>query len=941
MRELEDSAASTATAAVQLPILPLDGKVLFPRTYLRLAITSASALQLLKDLVWEVRSPKTARRGGSSTGNGDASASLSLAIFTRRSSDGDGDAQQALATTAEAKDAVYHVGTVARVVQLTRMQGGATGLSVLVQGLYRVQLQDVAQTRPYLVGTVQKLLAPPLPLKSRADGKVEKDASLTLEQLALRLKQLTQEYLETAKSSPLLRRSNGLVDAIGNSSAGELADVVVSYLNVGAAEKQDVLEAVSVYQRCERAVVLLEQETEKARLQRKIQSEVQGKLEGTRKEFLLRQQLEAIKKELGEVGDDGAGGDNAGEIKLLEDRLNALTLEPKAAKVAQRELRRLKGMTAMQPEFGILHNYLEFFSELPWNAATADSLLVERVRQQLDADHYGLDKVKKRITEYIAVRSLKRDMRGPILCLVGPPGVGKTSLGRSIAAATNRKFERVALGGVHDESEIRGHRKTYVGAMPGCVLNALRHAETNNPVLLLDEVDKLGKDFRGDPASALLEVLDPHQNNTFTDHYLNVPFDLSHVLFLATANSLDTIPAPLLDRMEVIELSGYSVEQKVEIARRYLLPQQIEANGLREEMVRVSDDALRFLIMRYTREAGVRDLERQVGALCRYVAVDVVRELDEAKQQQQKTGGNKKDETDADLVAAFDPIFIDKKMVHAILGHELVFNEVALRSSVPGVATGMSWSTAGGSILFVEASCTRHSPDELSTATSATLSHSAPTLQLTGKLGDVMKESAQLALSWLRVNAHLIELPPLPATSATGEASGPSVISLDGISGVHVHFPEGAIPKDGPSAGGAIVCALLSVISGIPVPVDISMTGEITLRGVILPVGGIREKVLAAIRAGIKRVILPRGNKSEAEELREEFAGVTTSQLRERDAHKPRVQLLFVSDLRELVQLVFRMKVREDSRVRRVDGSSAATSGGLDFTSDPVLLSML
>ncbi|KAF1793437.1 P-loop containing nucleoside triphosphate hydrolase [Phytophthora cactorum] len=890
---MEDRATSTATAALQLPILPLDGKVLFPRTYLRLAITSASALQLLKDLVWEVRSPKTSKRNA---GDSAASTSLTLAIFTRRNS------TEATQTPR---------GDVARVVQLTRMQGGVAGLSVLVQGLHRVQLQDVAQTRPYLVGSVQRLVAP-VPMK----GAKTEDTALTLEQLALRLKHLTQEYLETAKSAPLLRRSNGLVDAIGNSSAGELADVVVSYLNVGVDEKQQVLEAVPS--------LFAVNETEKARLQRKIQSEVQDKLEGTRKEFLLRQQLEAIKKELGEAGDDGAGGDNAGEIKLLEDRLNALTLDPKASKIAQREL----------PGVWYPPQLPRFFSELPWNTSTADSLLVERVRKQLDADHYGLDKVKKRITEYIAVRSLKRDMRGPILCLVGPPGVGKTSLGRSIATATNRKFERVALGGVHDESEIRGHRKTYVGAMPGCILNALRHAETNNPVLLLDEVDKLGKDFRGDPASALLEVLDPHQNNTFTDHYLNVPFDLSRTLFLATANSLDTIPGPLLDRMEVIELSGYSVEQKVEIARRYLLPQQIEANGLREDMVRISDEALRYLIMRYTREAGVRDLERQVGALCRYVAVDVVRELDESDQRQEQKGVDS-----SDRLALFDPIFIDKKMIRSILGHELVFNEVALRSSVPGVATGMSWSTAGGSILFVEASCTRLAPsDNAATSSSSTSANSAPTLQLTGKLGDVMKESAQLALSWLLVNAHLIELPREESTSAiAGELSGPNALSLDGISSVHVHFPEGAIPKDGPSAGGAIVCALLSVISGLPVPVDIAMTGEITLRGVILPVGGIREKVLAAIRAGIKRVILPRGNKNEAEELRKEFAGVSTGNSRDRDNRKDRVQLLFVSDLRELIQIVFHMRVREDPGVRRLNVSSA--SGGVDY--DPVLLSML
>uniref|UniRef100_M4BHM9 Lon N-terminal domain-containing protein n=1 Tax=Hyaloperonospora arabidopsidis (strain Emoy2) TaxID=559515 RepID=M4BHM9_HYAAE len=554
----------------------------FSRTPTSASITSASALQLFKDLVSEVRASKQSRRTQSES---TPSPLLTIAIFTRRRTKEDArDEQQCEAKTL--KDAVYSVGTLARVVQLTRLVGGLSGLSVLVQGLHRVQLQDVCQTRPYLVGAVQPLVAP-----VAAEGSPTDETELELGQLALNLKQLTRVYLQAASSALSLRCRNALVDAIENSPLDELADVVVSYLNVDVQEKQAVLETVPAVLRCKRAVALLEQETEKARLQRKIQSEMRNKLEGTRKEYLLRQQLEAIKKKLGEEGDDGAEGDNVSEIKMLEDRLNALDLEPKAAKVAQRELRRLKGMTAMQPEYGILHNYLEFFLELPWNTSTADSLTVERVCKQLDADHYGLDKVKKRITEYIAVRSLKHDMRGPILCLVGPPGVGKTSLGRSIAGATNRKFERVALGGVHEESEIRGHRKTYIGAMPGSILNALRHAESNNPVLLLDEVDKLGKDFRGDPANALLEVLDPHQNDTFTDHYLNVPFDLSRTLFLATANSLNTIPSPLLDRMEVIELSGYSVEQKMEITRRYLLPQQIEANGLRPGMVQLSDEA--------------------------------------------------------------------------------------------------------------------------------------------------------------------------------------------------------------------------------------------------------------------------------------------------------------------------------------------------------------
>lgn len=876
---------------LQLPILPIENKVLFPRTYMRLSITSAAALQLLKDLVWEVQSTKPRK-----------ATSLSLGIFTKRPADGK-------QPTGEDNQGLYTTGTLARVVQLTRMQD-SNGLSVLVQGLHRIELTEFSQKAPYLIANVQKVFRDLIQKPDAKSADVLKNGEAiekTVENLALKLKQLTQEYLEMSKSSLLLRKSNGLINAISNSSIGELADVVVSYLNADVAAKQKVLEAIDIKTRCEHAILLLGQEIEKSKIQRKIQNDVQDKLEGTRKEFLLRQQLEAIKKELGETGDDAGEG---GEMKLLEDKIKALTLNQKAEKVVNRELRRLKTMNSSQPEYGIIHNYLDFFSELPWNSQTEDTLLVEQVRTQLDADHYGLEKVKKRITEYIAVRSLKNDMKGPILCLLGPPGVGKTSLGKSIATATSRKFERIALGGVHDESEIRGHRKTYIGAMPGCILNALRHAESQNPVLLLDEVDKIGKDFRGDPSSALLEVLDPHQNHTFTDHYLNVPFDLSNVMFIATANSLETIPAPLLDRMEIIEVSGYSVEQKIEIAKRYLLPRQVEENGLEKSLLTISDDVLRFLIMSYTREAGVRDLERQVGAICRYVAVNVVKELDSHKKKQNKKQGNS---NESNVLSSFKPTRIDRAMIKRILGHELVFNEVALRSSVPGVATGMSWSTVGGSILFVEASCTRTPASQLTlralTSSSAAALNAAPKLQLTGKLGDVMKESAQLALSWLRVNAHLIEFPASLEKNDLPPSSSHRTVSLEGISDVHIHFPEGAISKDGPSAGGAIVCALLSSITGIPVPIDIAMTGEITLRGVILPVGGIREKVLAAIRAGIKRIILPNGNKNEAEELRKEFASVGLDGKR---MGRSDVQVLFVSDLRELVELVFGMKVRDD-----------------------------
>ncbi|TMW66515.1 hypothetical protein Poli38472_004280 [Pythium oligandrum] len=854
-----------------LPVLPIEGKVLFPRTYLRLTVTAASALQLLKDLVWDVQATsKTSRRGA-------ALATLSVAVFTKRE-------------TQDAKGELYEVGTLAKVVQLTRVQG-SNGLMILVQGLTRIRLGDVVQKTPYLIAKVHKVAT-----NDGVYATQTEELPASVESRAKKLKELTQEYMELTRSgSAVLRKTSGVINAISAASFGELADVVVSYMDVEVPEKQKVLEAVDINVRCDLATGLLAQEIEKAKLQKKIATDVQDKLEGSRKEFLLRQQLEAIKKELGETDDDGPDSNDA---KVLEDRIKTLKLDTKADKVAMRELRRLKNMPSSQPEYSIIHNYLEFFTELPWSKETQDSLIVREVQKQLDADHYGLEKVKKRITEYIAVRSLKKDMKGPILCLLGPPGVGKTSLGKSIATATKRKFERIALGGVHDESEIRGHRKTYIGAMPGCILNALRHADSKNPVILLDEVDKIGKDFRGDPSSALLEVLDPHQNNTFTDHYLNVPFDLSNVMFIATANSLSTIPGPLLDRMEIIEVSGYSVEQKMEIAKRYLLPRQMEENGLEIGMVNIADDALRFLIMNYTREAGVRNLERQVGAICRYVAVTVVNELD-------ASGGDE---------ATKKPTMVDEALIQQILGPQLVFNEVALRSSVPGVATGMSWSTMGGSILFVEASCTRVSPAQL-LATAPTTGF--PRLHLTGKLGDVMKESAQLALSWLRANAHLIELP----SKATGVSDQKSIISLEGISDVHVHFPEGAISKDGPSAGGAIVCALLSVVSGIPVPADIAMTGEVTLRGVILPVGGIREKVLAAIRAGIKRVILPQGNQHEADELKTEFERAGKSAASD-------VQIMFVKDLKELVHLVFGMKVHDDHpNVVALDPFSS-TSGG-------------
>jgi ATP-dependent Lon protease len=517
----------------------------------------------------------------------------------------------------------------------------------------------------------------------------------------------------------------------------------------------------------------------------------------TQREYYLRQQLKAIKEELGEMGEEEE------ELDELGERLKKAGLPPEVEKVAQKELARLKTIPAQSSEYTVARTYLDWIADLPWSKKTEDNLDIDNARRVLDSDHYGLEKVKKRILEYLAVRKLKNDMRGPILCLVGPPGVGKTSLGQSIARAVGRKFVRLSLGGVRDEAEIRGHRRTYVGALPGRVIRSMKKAGTINPVMMLDEVDKLGADFRGDPSAALLEVLDPEQNNTFSDHYLDVDYDLSKILFVATANQLDPIPAPLRDRMEVIELPGYTFEEKKQIATRHLVPKQLKEHGLRSDVVELTDKALAKLIVGYTREAGVRSLERRVADVCRSVAVEVA----EGK------------------VAEGQKRVVDEPDIGELLGPDKFYNEVAERTEVSGVATGLAWTAVGGDLLFIE----------------ATKMTGKGSLTLTGQLGDVMKESAQAALSYVRSKAPALGI-------------APNFLEKQDI---HIHFPAGAIPKDGPSAGVTILTALVSLLTGIRVRGDTAMTGEATLRGMVLPVGGIKEKVLAAHRAGIKRIILP------------------------------------------------------------------------------------
>jgi ATP-dependent Lon protease len=569
----------------------------------------------------------------------------------------------------------------------------------------------------------------------------------------------------------------------------------------------EVLNMVEVSKRLETVLELLHRKLEVLKLSNKIDSQVKGEMNKTQREYYLRQQLKAIKEELGEA--DGTEGD----LDELEQKLKNAHLPPEAEKISRKELRRLRQMPSSSSEYTVGRTYLEWFADLPWQKSTTDSLDIQEARRLLDDRHYGLEKVKKRIIEYLAVRKLKENMKGPILCMVGPPGVGKTSLGASIAETLGRKFHRISLGGVRDEAEIRGHRRTYVGALPGRIIQGLKKAGTNNPVIVLDEIDKLSYDFRGDPASALLEVLDPEQNFSFSDHYLEVPFDLSKVLFIATANQLDPVPPALKDRMEVLEIPGYTHEEKSHIATRHLLPRVLDAHGLDDELFELGDDALNSIIIDYTREAGVRNLERTITSVVRGVAVHV------AEGKKEKTVVHKDDLTE-------------------YLGPEKFFNEVAQRTDLPGVATGLAWTASGGDILFIE----------------ATRMGGKGGLTLTGQLGNVMKESAQAAQSYIRARS-----PEFGLADNFWEKND-----------IHVHVPAGSIPKDGPSAGVTMICALTSLVTGIKVRSDVAMTGEITLRGNVLPVGGIKEKVLAALRSGVTDVILPERNKKDLFEVPEE-----------------------------------------------------------------------
>jgi ATP-dependent Lon protease len=679
---------------------------------------------------------------------------------------------------------IYWIGTVAKILKVFNLADGTK--SVLTQGLGRVQVISILHSDPFIRAVVR-------------DIPTEREGGMAIEAMATNLK---SQFKKAVELSPNLTEEQ-LNMVLNLEDQGSVADLIAAVIPVSVGEKQKILEEFSLQRRLELVTVALAKLLEKLELGSKIQSDVQEEINKSQREYFLREQMKAIKKQLGE--------DESGvEINELRKRVEDAKLPEEARRVADKELQRLSQMNQASAEYMVSRTYLDWILDLPWSVSTQDTLDLPHAREVLESDHYGLEKVKKRILEYLAVRKLKNDMRGPILVFVGPPGVGKTSLGRSIANALGRKFVRISLGGVHDEAEIRGHRRTYIGALPGRIIQGLKKAGSNNPVFMLDEVDKIGQDFRGDPSAALLEVLDPEQNFSFSDHYLEIPFDLSKVLFIATANMIETVPLPLRDRMEIIEIPSYVEDEKLHIARKFLVPKQAREHGLAPEQVSFDDGALRTIITGYTREAGVRSLERQIAAIARGIA----REVAEGK---------------TDVTA------ITTDSVQKYLGQQKFFPEAAERINRPGIAVGMAWTPVGGDILFIE----------------ATKMEGKGSLILTGQLGDVMKESAQAALSFIASHAKALGLQPDFRSK------------LD----IHIHVPAGAVPKDGPSAGVTMLTALTSLLTGRLVRNDLSMTGEITLRGAVLPIGGVKEKVLAAHRAGIKTVLLPEKNRRDLEEV--------------------------------------------------------------------------
>ena len=750
----EDSPVSVPP---ELPILPLRDTVLFPNSFMPLAVARESSIRLIDQAVAD---------------------SLPVGVFTQR------DASVEEPTAGD----LYPIGTLTHIHKMFKLADGS--LRLIVQGLTRVHLDEIVNTDPYITGEAHA-----------AEEILPDDDELEVDALQRNIK---NNFQEVVSLSPLL--SDDLQSLATNiDEPGKLGDFIASSLTtIPTTTKQEVLATLEIRERLSNLNRILINELEVLELGSKIQSEVQSEVGKNQREYLLREQLKAIQKELGETDDQTK------EAEELREKINAAGMPEAVTKEALRELDRLSRMPVAAAEYTVSRTYLDWMVALPWNVRTKELIDLKRTKEVLDADHSDLKKAKDRIIEYLAVRKLNPDVKGPILCFVGPPGVGKTSLAKSIASSIDRKYVRVSLGGMRDEAEIRGHRRTYIGALPGQIIQGLRRAESRNPVFILDEIDKLGMDFRGDPASALLEVLDPEQNNAFRDHYLDVPFDLSEVLFITTANILDPIPPALRDRMEVLELPGYTEDEKLMIATDHLVDRQIPNHGLTKEQLQFSEEALRAIVRGYTREAGVRNLEREIGAICRKVA------------RKRAEGADESVEVTTDLVVQMlgAPKFLDE--------------EVLERTKNPGVALGLAWTPVGGEVLFVE----------------ATRMSGSGSLTLTGHLGEVMKESAKAALSWFRANVSTYGVEP----------------SFYEDSEIHLHVPSGAIPKDGPSAGVTMVTALVSALTARPVRSDLAMTGEITLSGHVLPVGGIKEKILAARRLGVFNVAVPKQNEKDVNE---------------------------------------------------------------------------
>ncbi len=759
-----------------LPVLPLRETVTFPDTLTPLAVGQERSVRLVNDVL---------------AGN------RMLVMLASRNSE----------LEAPGPDDLYEVGVAGVVARMLKLPDGT--LRILVQGAQRVRIVRWVGEQPYLVAEIRE----------------EPDVVVESPELMALSRNVQHTFSEIIEHVPYLPEELQLAVAnIEDPSA--LSHLIAGALRIKTEERQELLEEVDVAKRLRRLSEILARELEVISLGSKIQDQVQSELDKTQREYFLRQQLKAIQEELGETDEMAA------EAAELREQLDQIDLPEDVRRQVDRELGRLEKLPPASAEHSVIRTWLEWIASLPWATSTEDNLDLEHARKVLDEDHYDIEQVKDRIIEFLAVRKLKPDARGSILCFVGPPGVGKTSLGRSIARALGRKFERISAGGVRDEAEIRGHRRTYIGAMPGVIIRALRDAGSDNPLFMIDEIDKMGADFRGDPASAMLEVLDPEQNSSFRDHYLDVPFDLSRVMFVTTANTLDTIPGPLRDRMEVIALAGYTEEEKLEIAKRYLVPRQIERNGLKRSQISFTDAALRAIVSDYTREAGVRNLEREIGRVCRKIA-------------RRAAEGTLKSR-----------VSITEKRAREQLGKRKFHSEAQRRTRQPGVATGLAWTPVGGDVLFIE----------------ATAMPGAGKLTITGQLGDVMKESAQAALSYVR--AHAWELvPDLPEDWFAKHD-------------IHIHVPAGATPKDGPSAGITMAVALLSLLLGRPVRDDVAMTGEITLTGQVLPIGGLKEKALAAQRNGIRRVLAPRQNEPDIDEIPEHLR---------RD-----LEFIFVSDIGEV-----------------------------------------